>query len=121
MPVKTLISSRHTKVAVHCTQLTLPAWRRVTAGFCEVAVHSSFLRCKIGATVSPREWYPVLPDLSDHTLPYNSCSSMVLVLRASHVLPFAVPTASNMCTVYECHTNMQLVRYYAFSSSLVLV
>ena len=103
-------------MAVHSTQFTLPPWRRVTVGVCVVAERSSFLPCKIGATVSPREWYPELADLSDRTLLYTTCSSMVLVLRASHVLPFAVPKASKMCTIYECHNNTQLVQFYAVSS-----
>ena len=85
------------------------------------AEHSSYLRCKIGASVSPREWYPELPDLSDHTLPYTTCRSMVLVLWASHVLTVALPTTSNMCTIYECHNNVQLIPFYAVSSSLMLV
>ena len=38
--------------------------------FSVVAEHNSFLTCKTVATVSPREGYPELPDLSDNPLPY---------------------------------------------------
>jgi hypothetical protein len=33
----------------------------------------------------PREWYSALQDLSDHILPYTTCSTIVLVLWASHI------------------------------------
>ena len=84
-----------------------------------VAEHSSCLPCKTGATVSPGEWYPELPDISDRTLPYATCSSIALVLRAIHVLPFAVPTASSMCTMFECHNNTHLVHFKAVTLSLI--
>jgi hypothetical protein len=71
LPVKTLISWKHTKVAVQRTQLTSPVYGDRLQQFLCVSELSSSVPCQITATVSPREGYPELPDLSDTPLPYS--------------------------------------------------
>jgi hypothetical protein len=52
--------------ATHCTSMATGHNR-----FSVLAEHSLFFPCKITTTVSPREGYPELPDLSDNPLPYS--------------------------------------------------
>jgi len=52
--------------ATHCTSMATGHNR-----FFVLVELSLSLPCKIAATVSPRERYPGLPDLSDNPLPYS--------------------------------------------------
>jgi hypothetical protein len=60
----------------HTSGCTLDAthYTSMAAGhkrFSVLAEHSLAFPCKIAATVSPREGYPELPDLSDNPFPYS--------------------------------------------------